>query len=167
MLTEHFCWFILPLQLVPPSLAVSLSALVVLPDLSHHHPEGRPCVHGGLWPAFFFLLLIGRYKPKVFLSNQIKLLLTTQINEAHQQHCWYVSFQMCFSSDNDRNVISVVFLSPCQGLVIVLYVDTRVGRKKHPNTLQEKNDWPHTKNNQIKLDKRINTFTTREIEVMN
>lgn len=89
------------------------------------------------------------------------------MNEAHQQHCWYVSFQMCFSSDNDRNVISVVFLNPCQGLVIVLYVDTRVGRKKHPNTLQDKNDWPHTKNSQIKLDKRINTFTTREIEVMN
>lgn len=111
MLTEHFCWFILPLQLVPPSLAVSLSALVVLPDLSHHHPEGRPCVHGGLWPAFYSCCSLADINQWFFfLSNQIKLLLTTQINEAHRQHCWYVSFQMCFSSDNDRNVISVVFL---------------------------------------------------------
>lgn len=110
MLTEHFCWFILPLQLVPPHLShsVSLCPCGAHRSLSSSSYRMTLCVYSVLWctvkPASHWHIY------PLFYT-----LLTTKNNRENNDTSYNLRAALAFSSvwissDNDQNVITVVFL---------------------------------------------------------
>lgn len=119
----------------------SLFALVVLTDLSHHLPIGWPCVCIVRYDVLLSLLLIGIYTLCFIPCWQQRIIGKTTTRHIISEQRWHSL--PCESLQIMIRMLSLwyFYITPVPILIMVLYVDTRVGRKKHPNTLQEKIGW--------------------------